>query len=666
MALLLASKHEQHVSPHMVATVLFLIMTFLALVTVMFEKGKEFLMEVVADRTTKPVVAGLFSELTVLGFLSLVTFVISQMDILDRLSGSIFGEGEEREGYLEELLEQIHFIIFAVMVIFIMQSMILLRNTRHQLSDWHKMQTLCSSDNPNKAKDIADVIDWLAQEEIGAEYSCCGWRQIVNAVFGRSARHKEMIEVLRFDAMREEFLITRSQFPPFDPMTTEKQLPGNFDYGRYMQKQLTNFLIEIIEVPVNTWVVIWILSAIFCCIMIATLDDPKTLVWVWAGFGWTMQFFHMRFQLHLNRTLSMCCNRKYMQKKELKSWFRKVPGTEMDVLVKDDRPGWTTLDLPDPHTRSVFEQCILNGQAPNRQHLLFPTQVHGKWSNEFLARLYLLCFTVYSSLLIFQFLPITKKFDDSYRMFFILVSFEPLAYYVTTLSQFIRSIVEVNSLRVFKPSTTISTVLRDQKAERAIKAIVLLNNLSVQFDDVPLDGSEEMDISAGQREEIERIFKMFDTDGGGEIDSSEFRQLMISLGVNTTEEEAAEKLKLLDEDGNGTISMDEFVKWHMANLRAAETRKDTTVKELVDRLFAMFDNKNEDEEASPGGKKGEEKGDGQISMQEFKDGLNKFSAGLSDEEVANLLQELDEDGDGSINKEEFAAMLEKYADAENF
>lgn len=164
MDVLEEEREENHRGdPHMVATVLFLIITFLALVTVMFEKGKEFLMEVVADRTTKPVVAGLFSELTVLGFLSLVTFVVSQLDVLDKLSGQIFGEGEEREGYLEELLEQIHFIIFAVMVIFIMQSMILLRNTKKQLSAWHQMQLVCSSDNPNKLKDIDEIIDWLSQ-----------------------------------------------------------------------------------------------------------------------------------------------------------------------------------------------------------------------------------------------------------------------------------------------------------------------------------------------------------------------------------------------------------------------------------------------------------------------------------------------------------------------
>lgn len=41
--------------------------------------------------------------------------------------------------------------------------------------------------------------------------------------------------------------------------------------------------------------------------------------------------------------------------------------------------------------------------------------------------------------------------------------------------------MEVNALRVFKPSGAISSVLRDQKAERAIKAIMLLNNMRSQF-----------------------------------------------------------------------------------------------------------------------------------------------------------------------------------------
>ena len=218
------------VTPHKLATTIFCIMTFLACVTVAFEKGKEYLIEDLADRNTKGLVKGLFSELTVLGFLSLVTFCVSQIGILPRISGHVFGEGEEREEYLMELLEQIHFIIFAVMVIFIMQSLLLLKITKNQVKTWIKCQELCSDENPTKRKDMDHIVDWLSQEEVGAAASCCRAKGLFNACTGRSDRHREMLDVLRFDAMREEFITPRSQFPPFDGIEKDR-LPANFDYA---------------------------------------------------------------------------------------------------------------------------------------------------------------------------------------------------------------------------------------------------------------------------------------------------------------------------------------------------------------------------------------------------------------------------------------------------
>ena len=50
-----------------------------------------------------------------------------------------------------------------------------------------------------------------------------------------------------------------------------------------------------------------------------------------------------------------------------------------------------------------------------------------------------------------------------------------------------------------------------------------------------------------------------------------------------------------------------------------------------------------------------------LSAAEFRDGLNKFQAGLNDEEVAMLVNDLDSDKSGSIDKEEFTALLVRYA-----
>jgi hypothetical protein len=61
----------------------------------------------------------------------------------------------------------------------------------------------------------------------------------------------------------------------------------------------------VIEVPAKTWVVVWGLSAVFCFLMILDGDHPPDLAWGWAVFGWAMLGVHMKFQTHINRTLSM-------------------------------------------------------------------------------------------------------------------------------------------------------------------------------------------------------------------------------------------------------------------------------------------------------------------------------------------------------------------------
>ena len=126
-----------------------------------------------------------------------------------------------------------------------------------------------------------------------------------------------------------------------------------------------------------------------------------------------------------------------------------------------------------------------------------------------------------------------------------------------------KNIVLVNGLRVFKPSGAISAVLREQKTERAMKAIMLLNGMRQKFS-MGGNGGESCDnlsaedlmkdITPQQLKEIGSSFDAFDTSGDGNIDSGEFLQLMQSLGIKLSEEEAEEKLKILDEDNDGTVS----------------------------------------------------------------------------------------------------------------
>jgi len=53
-------------------------------------------------------------------------------------------------------------------------------------------------------------------------------------------------------------------------------------------------------------------------------------------------------------------------------------------------------------------------------------------------------------------------------------------------------------------------------------------------------------------------FKMLDLDGDGRITAAEFKELMGTIGVNFTDETAAQAIAMMDTDGDGLVSLEEL------------------------------------------------------------------------------------------------------------
>ena len=60
-------------------------------------------------------------------------------------------------------------------------------------------------------------------------------------------------------------------------------------------------------------------------------------------------------------------------------------------------------------------------------------------------------------------------------------------------------------------------------------------------------------------EEIRIAFDMFDENGDHTIDAKELKHIMITLGVESTNEEIIDIMKTVDKDGNGFIDLEEFI-----------------------------------------------------------------------------------------------------------
>lgn len=91
------------------------IVLLLVLLTIIFEEIKEHVEHHVPDSLVS-VVEKLFGELMVLGFLSIVTFILSELNVFATVSVKLFGEDEK--GEIGEYFEFVHYSIFLLMLIF--------------------------------------------------------------------------------------------------------------------------------------------------------------------------------------------------------------------------------------------------------------------------------------------------------------------------------------------------------------------------------------------------------------------------------------------------------------------------------------------------------------------------------------------------------------------
>ncbi len=53
-------------------------------------------------------------------------------------------------------------------------------------------------------------------------------------------------------------------------------------------------------------------------------------------------------------------------------------------------------------------------------------------------------------------------------------------------------------------------------------------------------------------------FEMLDKDGDGLVSTAEFKEMMAVLGVNFTDETAAQAIEMMDTDGDGLVSLEEL------------------------------------------------------------------------------------------------------------
>jgi len=97
---------------------------FLIVVTIIFEKTKDRIEER-ASKDMLPIIESLFAEMTILGFLSVITFICTKIGFLEEISKHLFGTDGDEPQEMTELFEKVHYCLFAIMIFFVAQVIIL-------------------------------------------------------------------------------------------------------------------------------------------------------------------------------------------------------------------------------------------------------------------------------------------------------------------------------------------------------------------------------------------------------------------------------------------------------------------------------------------------------------------------------------------------------------
>jgi Ca2+-binding EF-hand superfamily protein len=527
------------------------------------------------------------------------------------------------------------------------------------------------------------------EEQVIANYKACladlKRKPLMPFMDKRRATFTRCYQHMNFMALRLQFIEPSNQ--------NQEPLPPDFDFAQYLGKRLGVNLAELIELPLSTWFVLELMSVLMYVIMISV--NREVLLWIWVGFGF-LQFlvFHVLLAKieWIREQLTDC------------SYFFKVPEhDELEVLTGPMGIGWRiwrwfccctmefsngagsaasgsgmTGSINDEGTpllsgaqmkmgkrymeqefgqeRSFLERKLL-GIAPNKHEMLFWFDCRGRDVHHLIVRVVMIGQAIYLAILFYQFVPSAHYYYGNEGVALVtIVAIVPciLIQFVYT-PEIIKSNTVITAIEMHKEMKTIKDVIRDQKTAKAIRALVLLQSMQKQVEKMKRLESGEENHEAGERaaalremepskrEELERMFDVYDTDKGGSISTSELNALMSSLGHQLDEVQTEAMLHELDENGDGDCSKEEFVGW-MALQDQDEDGPGLSVEELAENMFNMFDDDMS----------------GSITCTEFIEAMQKFAPKMSLDEVNDLIRELDDNADGTISKEEFTTLLRTH------
>merc|ERR1711963_817880 len=145
------------------------------------------------------------------------------------------------------------------------------------------------------------------------------------------------------------------------------------------------------------------------------------------------------------------------------------------------------------------------------------------------------------------------------------------------------------------------------------------------------------------RSEVEAAFRRWDANGDGSISLGELKAGLSSSGIIFSDQEVETCFAVGDRNGDNEVSMEEFVDLLSSSKSSSNGPIKKFLEFCVERAFNNIDTNK----------------DGAISYQELSNSLRK--AGFSDQDIHTIFALADHDGDGEVSLHELIRSLSKSA-----
>ncbi|KAG7396556.1 hypothetical protein PHYBOEH_002121 [Phytophthora boehmeriae] len=231
---------ELEIDSGRVAVVAAVTISVLVAISILFEISTELLREH-TDELNMPFVNTVFSELTTLGFIGLLLFVVTKLEVVPWLSRAALGGSSE----LQEIIEKLHMALFLFIVIFLVLCLGLLRLGMHVQNEWREFERSCA-DIPSVLSEYA-----IATEPPKSRLDRFSW--------SRAAAARKAEREVVYLALRRRFMDYRSNHPDEEQarlMAKEFQLQNDdtrFPFNEYLSTISGEVMGRLIEIDMTTW-----------------------------------------------------------------------------------------------------------------------------------------------------------------------------------------------------------------------------------------------------------------------------------------------------------------------------------------------------------------------------------------------------------------------------